>query len=184
MKKTKGKVIKMREIKFKGKINIHSGFVDRFGQWCIGLPEIKTDIAPPWNVKMSPIGESCLFSFPVDPETICECIGAYDKNGKDVYEHDLLDSGEDMYEVMKGTSGEWLLCSCYKTGMPISIGPDVTSQMTVIGNKYDTYEPPLYGKNGTDPKEARKAVNEVYRGVPYVVYEEKENDASYEDMER
>ena len=75
----------MREIKFKAKTCN--------GKWVEGLLAHKDD---KWYIS-NKVGQP--FAFEVRPETICQYTGLKDKNGKEMYESDILE-----WQVRNGSS--------------------------------------------------------------------------------
>ncbi len=119
----------MREIKFRGKIR--SGEGDRNGEWVYG-----DNIKGEW-IKSVTTG----YTFLVDPETVGQLVGLKDKNGKEIYEGDVLSGyvpsseGEVDFEYAKVVFKN----GCFKANIGNYYFPCLyeTASLEVIGNIYD-----------------------------------------------
>lgn len=138
----------MREILFKAKR------VDN-GEWIEGsLIDLDIDsgycyIVPPYK-KASILPIIFLITDRmklVDPETICQFTGLFDKNGNRIWENDICDRKEKYPEVVKMTNGDWTLDYSYAIGRDYgnsycNLGFYVNERkcVEVIGNIFDNPE--------------------------------------------
>lgn len=77
----------MREIKFRGK----STKIDCFGKWVYGDLHIRSPFAH--------IHEDIGKRVPIDPDTIGQFTGLTDKNDKEIYEEDIIKTGQFPWEA-------------------------------------------------------------------------------------
>lgn len=133
----------MREILFRGKRTDNGewayGYVCRYGWTGKG----KTYIVPDYA--------SALYSLEVDPETVGQYTGLKDKNGKKIFESDIVDVLYDVNYIGVATERigvfEVVHNGCFmgqKGSVRYHFIP--SDECTVIGNIYDN--PELLGGNG------------------------------------
>lgn len=138
----------MREILFKGKR------IDN-GEWIEGSL-IDLDIDSGYCYIVQPYKKASILPIIflitdrmklVDPETLCQFTGLFDKNGNRIWENDICDRKEKYPEVVKMTNGDWTLDYSYAIGRDYgnsycNLGFYVNERkcVEVIGNIFDNPE--------------------------------------------
>ena len=66
------------------------------------------DCDPMWDI---------VITHKVDPSTICQCTGLKDKNGRLIWENDIVDRKERYPEIVKYKDGDWTIDYSYACNM-------------------------------------------------------------------
>lgn len=117
----------MREILFRAKR------IDN-GEWVDGLPQ---KMWGEWHI-INPEDEN--IAYPIDPETICQYTGLTDKNGKRIWENDILRCGMNLRVSWHTFKASWVLSKkgwMYNHFFGEAVEPE---DVEVIGNIFDTPE--------------------------------------------
>mgnify|MGYP000411899053 FL=1 len=84
----------MREILFKAKR------IDN-GEWIEGCLVIDHSRSNLFEYRMQPVKSGGLYAPPIDPETLCQFTGLYDKYGNKIWENDIVKTVSDIYAPVK-----------------------------------------------------------------------------------
>lgn len=131
----------MREILFKAKRKDN-------GKWVEGYYQKRYDLLGNEEHLIFHADSYTVWEYAeIDPETLCQFTGFYDKNGKKIWENDICDRKEKYPEVVKMTDGDWTLDYSYAIGRDYgngycNLGFYVNERkcVEVIGNIFDNPE--------------------------------------------
>lgn len=131
----------MREILCKGKR------IDN-GEWVEGCLVIDHSRSNLFEYRIQPVESGVLYAPPIDPETLCQFTGLCDKNGKKIWENDIvLVIYENRYYEKKELStgrivfirGAWYIGGKVWNEL-YAIDEDAIFQVEIVGNIFDNPE--------------------------------------------
>lgn len=123
-----------REIKFRGKVKHHNPMTNPENGWVVG-----------YYFQNLTQGEMCSYifqlpcSWEVIPETVGQFTGLLDKNGKEVYEGDIVifdNHLQGVSQVVYDYAGFDVVSNNYRT----TLRPKMNNHIRVIGNIHDNTE--------------------------------------------
>lgn len=133
----------MREILFRGKWTRNGKWIEGFyARIHDGKGNVSHRIYP--GYAESDCGDFYPENFEVDPSTVGQYTGLTDKNGKKIFEGDIVSTGKMIHQVRFRYGAFELLRGAATVSMYAMIGTDVTYE--VIGNIHDN--PELLEGNG------------------------------------
>lgn len=132
----------MREILFKAKRIDNGEWVDGYYTECRGETFIGIDTSSMFEIFCPPV----IRWFKVDPETICQFTGLCDKNGKRIWENDILMAHLDeyypenvTYETVEWNVDGWVTHEAGCTDREY-LDEFVLEHFEVVGNIFDNKE--------------------------------------------
>lgn len=129
----------MREILFKAKR------IDN-GEWVEGCLVIDHSRPNLFEYRMQPVESGVLYAPPINPETLCQFTGLCDKNGKRIWENDIVEAWSQgsraIGAVKQRVDGLWIMSPAWQNHEFWELKPNSNGETTVevLGNAFDNPE--------------------------------------------
>ena len=129
----------MREILFKAKR------IDN-GEWVEGCLVIDHSRSNLFEYRMQPVESGALYAPPINPETLCRFTGLCDKNGKRIWENDIVEAWSQgsraIGAVKQRVDGLWIMSPAWQNHEFWELKPNSNGETTVevLGNAFDNPE--------------------------------------------
>jgi len=132
----------MREILFKAKRIDNGKWIEGYYTECSGKAFVGIDISSMFEIFCAPV----IKWFRVNPKTLCQFTGLCDKNGKRIWENDILMAHLDelypedtTYETVEWGAAGWVTCEANSIDRQYLDEFD-TEHFEVVGNIFDNKE--------------------------------------------